>query len=87
MKDKHPIINDEHVAVFNKKALEIIFKKNNYINITISNLKNFYSLNYWLKNDADAINFKKIYNFIFSKILKILYLDLNGKLIFNSKKN
>lgn len=88
LKDKHPIINDEHVAVFNKKALEIIFKKNNYINITISNLKNFYSLNYWFKMMPMPSIFKKIYNFIFSKIFKNFILGFKaGNLYLIAKKN
>ena len=49
LKDKHPIINDEHVAVFNKKALKKIFSKNHFEEIQINNLKNFYSIGYWIK--------------------------------------
>tara|TARA_B110000503_G_C7154819_1_gene416846 strand:+ start:1491 stop:2387 length:897 start_codon:yes stop_codon:yes gene_type:complete len=49
LKDKHPIINDEHVAVFNKEALKKIFEKNNFVEVQINNLKNFYSIRYWLK--------------------------------------
>ena len=49
LKDKHPIINDEHVAVFNKKALKKIFEKNNFVEVQINNLKNFYSIKYWFK--------------------------------------
>jgi len=49
LKDKHPIINDEHVAVFNKKALKKIFSKNHFKEIQIKNLKNFYSIGYWIK--------------------------------------
>ena len=49
LKNKHPIINDEHVAVFNKKALDMIFKKNKFSEISIRSLKNYYSINYWLK--------------------------------------
>ena len=49
LKNKHPIINDEHVAVFNKKALNMIFEKNKFSEISIRSLKNYYSINYWLK--------------------------------------
>ena len=49
LKEKHPIINDEHVAVFNEKALNLIFKKNKFLDIQVNNLKNYYSLSYWLK--------------------------------------
>tara|TARA_A100001015_G_scaffold127154_1_gene140928 strand:- start:165 stop:1067 length:903 start_codon:yes stop_codon:yes gene_type:complete len=70
LKAKHPIINDEHVAVFNKKALSLIFKKNNYTDINIKNLKNYYSLNYWIKMFPLPPFFKKIvsktFNFVFN---------------------
>jgi len=48
LKDKCPIINDEHVFVFSKTTLKKIFNKHNYIVKQISDLKNIYSLRYWL---------------------------------------
>ena len=48
LKNKHPIINDEHVVVFGKKSLDKIFAKHDFKNIKISELKNFYTLKYWL---------------------------------------
>lgn len=47
LKNKHPIINDEHNYVFGKKTLEKIFLKNKFKNININDLKNYYSLDYW----------------------------------------
>ena len=48
LKNKHPIINDEHNYVFGKKSLQKIFLKNQFKNIIINDLKNYYSCNYWL---------------------------------------
>ena len=63
LKSKHPIINDEHVAVFNKKALKLIFNKNKYEDIKIKNLKNFYSINYWIKMLPSPAFIKNIFSF------------------------
>ena len=49
LKNKHPIINDEHNYVFGKETLEKIFLKNRFKNIVISDLKNYYTMNHWLK--------------------------------------
>ena len=48
LKNKHPIINDEHNYVFGKNTLEKIFLKNKFKNININNLKNYYTVDYWL---------------------------------------
>ena len=69
LKDKHPIINDEHVAVFNKKALKIIFEKNNFAEIQIKNLKNFYSIKYWFKMLKISSFIEKVFK---NKIFKYL---------------
>ena len=47
LKNKHPIINDEHNYVFGKKTLKKIFLKHQFKNIDINNLKNYYSVDYW----------------------------------------
>ena len=47
LKNKHPIINDEHNYVFGKKTLKKIFLKNKFKDIKISDLKNYYSVDYW----------------------------------------
>ena len=74
LKSKHPIINDEHVAVFNKKALKLIFNKNKYEDIKIKNLKNFYSINYWIKMLPSPTFIKNI-------IKKIFFLFFKNKII------
>ena len=47
LKNKHPIINDEHNYVFGRKTLKKIFLKNKFKNINIRSLKNYYSVDYW----------------------------------------
>lgn len=74
LKNTHPIINDEHVAVFNKKALKMIFEKNKFVKINIEDLKNFYSINYWLKMIP-------IPKFIKNILSKIILLFFNKKII------
>ena len=49
LKDRHPIINDEHVCVFNKVSLTQILTKHNFKINTIQSLKNIYPIQYWLK--------------------------------------
>ena len=61
---------------------------NDYINITINNLKNFYSLNYWFKMMPVPHILKKIYNYIFSKMFKNFILGFKaGNLYLIAKKN
>ena len=71
LKNRHPIINDEHAVVFGKNTLKKIFKKHNYININVNNLQNFYSVQYWLRM-LPLNNYLK--NF-FSKILNLFSLN------------
>ena len=88
LKNKHPIINDEHAAVFNKKALKLIFEKNFYTNVKIDNLKNFYSINYWLKMMPIPKIFKRTLIKKFSKFLKKITLGFKaGNLYLIAKKN
>ena len=86
LKDKHPIINDEHVAVFNKKALRIIFNKNRFEEIQINNLKNFYSINYWLKMLKASSFIKKITNKIFRYLMQLNIGFKAGNLYLIAKK-
>ena len=88
LKNKHPIINDEHAAVFNKKALRLIFNKNKYKDIKIKNLKNFYSLGYWIKMFPCQKIFKKILKNIFFSFLKEKIIGFKaGNLYLIAKKN
>ena len=49
LKNKHPIINDEHNYVFSPNTLKQIYSKNKFKNIQINNLKNYYPIDYWIK--------------------------------------
>lgn len=60
LKDKHPIINDEHICVFSIDTLELILKKHHYSIIETRSLINYYSLNYWLKMFPLPIVLKRI---------------------------
>ena len=71
LKDKHPIINDEHVVVFGKNSLRIFFEKHNFKNIKIKNLKNYYSMKYWL----GMLPLNKKLKKIFMKIFNIFKID------------
>ena len=78
LKERHPIINDEHVAVFNEKALNLIFKKNKFIDIRIKNLKNYYSLSYWLKMTPLPSFIKKLFNKTLMPFLKDLVVGFKA---------
>ena len=73
LKNKHPIINDEHNYVFDKKTLEKIFLKNQFKDIIIKNLKNYYSCEYWLK----MAPLPKIINKPLNLISKLFWKDQN----------
>ena len=87
LKNKHPIINDEPVAVFNKKALKLIFNKNNFTEIEIHSLKNFYSIDYWIKMIPIHSLIKKILkNSIFLLFKKLIIGFRAGNLYLIAKK-
>jgi len=87
LKNKHPIINDEHTAVFNKKALRLIFDKNKYKDVKIKNLKNFYSINYWIKMMPSPLIIKNILNSGFFSFLKKMIIGFKaGNLYLIAKK-
>ena len=49
LKNKHPIINDEHVYVFSPKTMKLLLHKHQFEIIIIQSLRNYYSINYWIK--------------------------------------
>ena len=73
LKDRNPIINDEHVCVFNKISLAKILTKHNFIINKIKSLKNIYPLQYWLK-------MAPINNFFANILLFILNIFGLGKI-------
>jgi SAM-dependent methyltransferase len=70
LKDKCPIINDEHIYVFNRKTLRMIFEKNGFKVLEVGSVANIYSLGYWL-NMSPLPHFLKN---IFEVFLKITHL-------------
>ena len=87
LKNKHPIINDEHNYVFGKETLEKIFIKNRFKNIIIDNLKNYYPISYWLK----MAPLPRIINSPLTFISKLLFNNKNigikaGNLFLTAKK-
>jgi SAM-dependent methyltransferase len=49
LKDRCPIINDEHIYVFDQETLKKIFTKNGFKILETGPVANKYSLGYWLK--------------------------------------
>lgn len=78
LKENHPIINDEHVAVFNEKALNLIFKKNKFSDVKVRNLKNYYSLGYWLKMMPIPVIIKNLLNKTIMLFLKKLIIGFKA---------
>ena len=78
LKENHPIINDEHVAVFNEKALNLIFKKNKFLDVKVRNLKNYYSLGYWLKMMPIPMIIKNLLNKTIMLFLKKLIIGFKA---------
>ena len=70
LRNKHPIINDEHVSIFNKVNLIKIMKKNYFKVLNLKNLKNYYTVSYWQRMIPMNKYFRKIILF-FLKILKL----------------
>ena len=49
LREKSPIIDVEHVYLFNKNTLRRIFEEAGFEVLKVSNLKNSYPMRYWLK--------------------------------------
>ena len=74
LKNKHPIINDEHVYVFSSKTIQNIFQKNNFIIRETNKLNNIYTVKYRL---TMIPLFKGFINFIIKKLVKVRLLDIS----------
>ena len=75
LRNKHPIINDEHISVFDKNTLEKIMKKHSFKVLKVGNLRNYYSIGYWFR-------MMPFINVIRNIILKILIIcKINKKLL------
>jgi len=69
--EKTPIFDIEHTYLYNKKTLRKIFEKNKFKIVREFNIKNEYSLKYWVRLFPTG---KKIKN-ILEKIIKLLKLE------------
>ena len=87
LKSKHPIINDEHAYVFGKDTLFKIFSKNNFKDIKINSLKNFYTIEYWFKMLPLPKFIKNPIKFIIKLIIKEKSIGIKaGNLYLIAKK-
>lgn len=73
-KDKSPIIDIEHIYLFNPKTIALAAKKAGFEDTKTFAVKNSYPMEYWL--DHAALPFKKQLKFIF-KTLRISNLRLS----------
>lgn len=71
LKDKCPIINDEHVYVFNKSTLQRIFDKYGFAVQEVGKVANTYSLGYWLK----MLPLPKWLKYIIKEMMAAFWLD------------
>jgi SAM-dependent methyltransferase len=49
LREKSPIIDVEHIYLFNKNTLSELFKKEGFEKLKVIKIKNSYPLNYWLE--------------------------------------
>ena len=67
LRDKSPIIDVEHVYLFNRKTLRKLFERTGFETLEVADMKNSYPLDYWLKM------------FPFPRKWKSLILDLSSR--------
>lgn len=73
LKDKSPIIDVEHTYLYDKKTIKKIFEKNKFRVLDTGNVRNIYSLGYWLQMTPLPLRIKKI---LIKKRHKFLRLKL-----------
>lgn len=76
--DKSPIIDIEHIYLFNRQTLPQIFQKNGFRIVKVFDIKNRYPLNYWVKMSP----FPKTIRLFLNKTFDILNI---GNLPFSFK--
>ncbi len=74
--EKSPIFDIEHIYLFNKNTLKMIFQKNGYTSIEIFDVKNTYPMSYWLRMSPLPKLLKQLLLVVFTS-LKILDLPIN----------
>ncbi|HBG48349.1 MAG TPA: hypothetical protein DDW90_02335 [Cyanobacteria bacterium UBA9971] len=71
LKDKSPVIDIEHIYLFNKSTLKKLLEEAGFKDIKVVDIKNYYSLNYWIK----MFPFPKLLKDNIIKIIKYLKID------------
>jgi 2-polyprenyl-3-methyl-5-hydroxy-6-metoxy-1,4-benzoquinol methylase len=88
LRNKHPIINDEHIAIFDKKTLKKLFIKHNFEVLDVKSLTNYYTVGYWVKMFPFPSFLKKIINKVIN-LFKIKHNNIGikaGNIFIISKK-
>lgn len=67
-RENWPIFDIEHIYLFSKKTLAKIFEKNKFQAIKLFNVKNQYSLRYWLRTSPIPNRIKKYLINLFKKL-------------------
>ncbi len=49
LRDRSPIIDVEHIYLFNKITLSRLFTEANFAVLNVGDIKNSYPINYWLR--------------------------------------
>lgn len=87
--EKSPIFDIEHVFLFNKKTLREIFARNGFEIIDVFDVKNTYSLSYWLRMSGLPIFIKRIGQVILNilRLSKIPLTLASGNIGILARKN
>lgn len=87
--EKSPIFDIEHIFLFNSKTLTNIFLKNGFKVIKVDNLKNTYSIAYWIRMlPIPNITKSMILDFLKFTSLGLMPLSINaGNIVIIAKKN
>jgi SAM-dependent methyltransferase len=73
--ERSAIFDIEHVYLFNKKTLNLLFSRNKFEVVKIFNVVNVYPLSYWIKMSGFSLAVKKIASY-FINILKLNKISL-----------
>jgi len=77
LKKKSPIIDIEHLQLFNKKSIKSALVRNGFKNIKIINIKNSYHLSYWITLLPISPKFKKLILSIIKKYFLIFDIKIS----------
>lgn len=69
--EKSPIIDVQHIYLFDKKTIKKIFENHNFSVLKVFNTKNLYTLHYWINMAPVGRTLKHLLFKIFSPLLKL----------------